>query len=172
MGDQGVSVPVGDGSHLFENEPKPEVERKKIEAPLGIQEEDGSTTTMVREDTGKPAAIRSEVVDIKGPKQIIEEALSVVEPCCSCANFDWPKPNSTDDMERRAVIMGVKSRMPAQMAHIWPHGGPPEEFGICDDPYLVAETKEGETAIVKGAGKALVHYHRPKCPNYRARSGE
>jgi len=50
MGDQGVSVPVGDGSHLFQNEPKPEIDRKKIDAPLGIQEEDGSTTTIELND--------------------------------------------------------------------------------------------------------------------------
>jgi hypothetical protein len=169
---EGIKVPVGETSHLADEVPKPSVERTVIPAPIGIDEPDGTSTTVIDKRTGKPTEVPVEIVDIKGGAEQLEVVKSIKEPCCSCAHFSWPTPGSTDDAERHAQIMGPKLRLPSSMAHIWPYGGPPEEFGQCSEPEILVEDAAGQAAVAKMKGKALVHYHRPGCPNFRQRNGE
>jgi hypothetical protein len=172
MSIEGIKVPVGETSHLADEVPKPSVERTIVPTPLEIAEEDGSSTTVIDKATGQPTSIPAEIVDVKSGKEQLEVAKSIAEPCVSCAHFTWPKKGSDDEAEREAQIMGGKRRLPAAMGHIWPYGGPPEEFGICSEPEILVEDAEGRAAVAKMEGKALTHYHRAGCPNFRKRNGE
>lgn len=167
MSDEPIRVPVGDTSHLSDNVPPTRREVTRIEQPLEIVEPDGGTTQPIREDTGKPTSIPADVVDIQSGKEQLEVAKSIKEPCVSCRHFSWPKKGSKDWHEREAQIMGPKLRMGPDMAHIWPFGGPPQEFGQCSEPALVVEDEIGRAEVATMKGKALVHYHRPGCPNFR-----
>lgn len=166
--DTPIKVPVGDASHLLDSEPKTKADVSTIATPLGIGEPDGSATTPRDADTGSLVTIPTQVVDIKGAQEQIEEVKAGIEPCGSCMHFKWPQPGSDDWHAREAAIMGPKRRLPAQFAHIWPFGGPPEEFGGCSEPDVVVT--DG-ARVGRMSGKALVHYLRPGCKNYRQKPG-
>ncbi len=171
MSDESIRVPVGDTSHLADEVPRARAEVTRVESPLEIAEPDGSTTTPIREDTGKPASIPSDVVDVQSGAEQLEIIKADKEPCVMCKHFSFPAEKSQDWYEREAMIMGPKLRMGAAMAHVWPNGGPPQEFGSCSDPELVVTDEAGRTAVAKMKGKALVHFRRPSCPNFRAKGG-
>ena len=166
--DSPIKVPVGDASHLLDKEPASRLDVSRGTLPLEIGEPDGSATTLVDPGSGRPASIRAEVVDAKGPSELIEEAKAQVEPCGSCRHFSWPKAGSDEWHEREAFIVGAKRSLPAGFGHIWPHGGPPEQFGSCSEAEVIVSDGVNLGSL---HGNALVHYLRPGCTNYRPRAG-
>jgi hypothetical protein len=128
--DKDHGLPLGDASHILDNEPKPTVERTVMPVPLSQRTvtPDGEVVRDAQPGDRPIGVLPGEVVRGISSEQRIKDAKVIAEPCPDCRFFSWP------DQDEMRWIEGFLSNyfggIPSWMA---PHvpGRNPKEYGMC-----------------------------------------
>lgn len=118
-------VPVGDASHLID-EPKPYKTIEKTMVPVTVQ---------VGDDKNGPVEVKGEmkgtVERVVTKEEIAEQAKRIKEPCTKCRYFYFPKEDSQEYKEIKAVCSAVLTQLPDWMRANFQGYQNPNEWGVC-----------------------------------------
>ena len=123
------TVPLGDASHLIDNEPKPATDVSVV--PVNVTGPstgpDGEPQTPQILGTAPAQLIRT-----LSSKEQIAAIQRQMEPCPDCHFWQWPQKGSQDYFEVVAYVSALWATLPDWQMKTMP-GRNPDEWGICKD---------------------------------------
>ena len=136
MSEKDNELPVGDASHLLDNEPKERVESQIMPVPVAARQvtPDGDVVREAQPGDKPVAVMPGELVRLVSSKELQADVKRAIEPCPLCQHFDFPDKASHDYRMICAMLSSFSSNLPTWMQ---PHvpGRNPDEYGICKHPH-------------------------------------
>ena len=127
MSDNDDTLPMGDGSYLVDELPKPATQVSVV--PINIT---GPSTG----PDGEPktpevlGTAPAQLIQTVGSKEMVEALQRAKEPCCDCSHFNFPQPGSKDAAEVAAYVISLYAALPEWQVKTLP-GRNPAEWGVC-----------------------------------------
>lgn len=128
MSDDNDHIPMGDASHLIENEPKTVTQVSVV--PVNLT----GPSTGPDGEPQTPAvlgAVPAQLIQTVGSKEQIEALQRAKESCTDCRFFRFPQSGSKDATEVAAYVISLYAALPDWQVKTLP-GRNPAEWGVCE----------------------------------------
>jgi len=127
VSDDNDKIPMGDASHLLDNEPKPATHVSVI--PMNLTSSKGPDGEQT--ETKVLGVAPAQLIQTLGAKEQIEALQRAKEPCTGCKFFHFPQPGTKDAAEVSAYVISLYAALPDWQVKTLP-GRNPAEWGICE----------------------------------------